>query len=266
MLPTHRRRGILTAIKRRQLDDAAERGEAARDAVRLRRRYLPAVRLRHRHELDERHRGHAAFGVPPPGPRRTRPASSTRTQRGKLFPEIFDRARRIQPGAVQRVDEWWPDQFFWPEPDERGTRFYCVYESPEGRLDGYAAYRTEMRWDNGADGTVHVRDLVTLTPAARGVVALPARRRPHRERVGVGRPARRAPAVAAGRAAPHAGRTAGRELVAPGARRAGCARSPGLRRTGPGGVRGRRPLPTRRWRGGRFELDGGARTAPRRAA
>jgi predicted acetyltransferase len=71
---------------------------------------------------------------------------------------------------VQRVDAWWPDQFFWHEHDEQGTRFYCVFESPEGRLDGYAAYRTEMRWDNGAQGTVHVRDLVTLTPAARAVL------------------------------------------------------------------------------------------------
>jgi predicted acetyltransferase len=88
----------------------------------------------------------------------------------KLFPEIFDRVRRIQPGAVQRVDAWWPDQFFWPESDERGTRFYCIYESPRGRLDGYAAYRTEMRWDNGAQGTVHVRDLVTLTEEARAVL------------------------------------------------------------------------------------------------
>ena len=71
---------------------------------------------------------------------------------------------------MQRVDAWWPDQFFWPDPDDKGTAFYCVYESPEGVLDGYAAYRFEARWGNGPEGTLHVGDLVSVTPAARAVL------------------------------------------------------------------------------------------------
>jgi predicted acetyltransferase len=169
VLPTHRRRGILTAIKRCQLDDAAERGEAlamlyASEGGIYRRFGYGIATSSMSVSVDTRH---SAFLHPVPAGRvRIVDEDAAR----KIFPEIFDRARRIQPGAVQRVDEWWPDQFFWPEPEERGTRFYCVYESPEGRLDGYAAYRTEMRWDNGAHGTVHVRDLVTITPAARAVL------------------------------------------------------------------------------------------------
>jgi predicted acetyltransferase len=169
VLPTHRRRGILTAIKRCQLDDAAERGEAlamlyASEGGIYRRFGYGIATSSMSVTVDTRH---SAFLHPvPEGRVRIVDEDAAR----KLLPEIFDRARRIQPGAVQRVDAWWPDQFFWPEPDERGTRFYCVYESPQGRLDGYAAYRTEMRWDDGAHGTVHVRDLVTLTPAARAVL------------------------------------------------------------------------------------------------
>jgi predicted acetyltransferase len=169
VLPTHRRRGILTAIKRCQLDDAVERGEPlamlyASEGGIYRRFGYGIASSSMTVTVDTRH---SAFLHPvPEGRVRLVEEDAAR----KLFPEIFDRARRIQPGAVQRVDEWWPDQFFWPEPDERGTRFYCVYESPEGRLDGYAAYRTEMRWDNGAHGTVHVRDLVTITPTARAVL------------------------------------------------------------------------------------------------
>jgi predicted acetyltransferase len=68
------------------------------------------------------------------------------------------------------VDAWWPDQFFWPDPDDKGTRFYCVYESPGGGLDGYAAYRFEARWGNGPEGTLHVTDLVTVTPEGRAVL------------------------------------------------------------------------------------------------
>lgn len=169
VLPTYRRRGILSAIKRCQLDDAAERGEplamlyASEGGIYRRFGYGIATSSMSV-SVDTRH---SAFLHPVPEGR-VRMVDEDVAR--KLFPEIFDRARRTQPGAVQRVDAWWPDQFFWPASDERGTRFYCVYESPEGRLDGYAAYRTEMRWDNGALGTVHIRDLVTLTPAARAVL------------------------------------------------------------------------------------------------
>jgi predicted acetyltransferase len=169
VLPTHRRRGILTAIKRCQLDDAAERGEplamlyASEGGIYRRFGYGIATSSMSI-TVDTRH---SAFLYPVPDGR-VRLVEEDEAR--KLFPDIFDRVRRAQPGAVQRVDAWWPDQFFWHEHDEQGTRFYCVFESPEGGLDGYAAYRTEMRWDNGAQGTVHVRDLVTLTPAARAVL------------------------------------------------------------------------------------------------
>jgi predicted acetyltransferase len=169
VLPTHRRRGILTAIKRQQLDDAAERGEplamlyASEPGIYRRFGYGIAAS-----SMSVRvARKHSAFLHEVPGGRvRLVEEDAAR----KLFPEIFDRARRVQPGAVQRVDAWWPDQFFWPEPDEKGTRFYCVYESPDRLLDGYAAYRFEPRWANGPEGTLHVTDLVTVTATARAVL------------------------------------------------------------------------------------------------
>ncbi len=169
VLPTHRRRGILTAIKTQQLEDAAERGEAlamlyASEAG-IYRRFGYGISTSSMSVSVERR--HSAFLHPvPEGRVRLVEEDAAR----KLFPEIFDRARRVQPGAVQRVDAWWPDQFFWPDPDDKGTAFYCVYESPEGVLDGYAAYRFEPRWGNGPEGTLHVGDLVSVTPAARAVL------------------------------------------------------------------------------------------------
>jgi predicted acetyltransferase len=169
VLPTHRRRGILTAIKRTQLDDAAERNEplamlyASEGGIYRRFGYGIATSAMSVN-VESRH---SAFLRPvPPGRVRLVEDDAAR----KLFPEIFDRVRRAQPGAVQRIDAWWPDQFFWRDSDEQGTRFYCVYESPEGALDGYAAYRFESRWDNGPQGTLHVPDLVAATPAARAVL------------------------------------------------------------------------------------------------
>jgi predicted acetyltransferase len=169
VLPTHRRRGILTAIKRTQLDDAAERNEplamlyASEGGIYRRFGYGIATSSMSV-SVESRH---SAFLHPVP-PGRVRLVEDDEAR--KLFPEIFDRVRRAQPGAVQRVDAWWPDQFFWRDSDEKGTRFYCVYESPEGALDGYAAYRFDSRWDNGPQGQLHVPDLVTATPAARAVL------------------------------------------------------------------------------------------------
>jgi predicted acetyltransferase len=169
VLPTHRRRGILTAIKRTQLDDAAERGEplailyASESGIY--RRFGYGVSTSSMSVSVERR--HSAFLKPvPAGSVRLVEEDDAR----KLFPEIFDRARRTQPGAVQRVDAWWPDEFFWRDPNEKGTRYYCICESPDGNLDGYAAYRFEASWDNDPNGTVHVTDLVTVSPAARAVL------------------------------------------------------------------------------------------------
>jgi predicted acetyltransferase len=169
VLPTHRRRGILSAIKRTQLDDAADRGEALAilyaSESGIYRRFGYGVSTSSMSVSVERR--HSSF-LNPVSEGRVRLVEEDDAR--KLFPDIFDRARRTQPGAVQRVDAWWPDEFFWRDQDEKGTRHYCVCESPDGNLDGYAAYRFEASWDNDPNGTVHVTDLVTVSPAARAVL------------------------------------------------------------------------------------------------
>ena len=174
VLPTHRRQGILTAIKTQQLEDAAERGEPlamlyASEAG-IYRRFGYGISSSTMSVSIERR--HSAFLHPVPGGRvRLVEEDAAR----KLFPEIFDRARRVQPGAVQRVDAWWPDQFFWPDPDDKGTAFYCVYESPEGVLDGYAAYRFEATLGQRSRGHAARRRSRLRDPGgACGAVALPA--------------------------------------------------------------------------------------------
>jgi hypothetical protein len=79
----------------------------------------------------------------------------------KLFPEIFDRAV-AQPGAVQRVDAWWPDQFFWPDPDDKGTALYACSNLPTA-CSTATPPTGSSRWGNGPEGTLHVTDLVSVT-------------------------------------------------------------------------------------------------------
>jgi predicted acetyltransferase len=167
VLPTHRRRGILTQLKRRQLQDAADRGEPvaillASEGTIYRRFGYGVTSSFMSTTLDRRD---SAFLHPVEVPGRVRFADEAEAR--VLFPALFDDARRVQNGAVERVDAWWPDQFFWPDPAERGTPFYAVHESATGEPDGYAAYRVEPKWDFAARNVLHVDDFVTITPDAR---------------------------------------------------------------------------------------------------
>ena len=171
VLPTHRRRGILTAIMGRQLDDAVERGESlailhASEGV-IYRRFgygISATSIGFRLE-----RQHSAFLRPPPEGGQVRLVDEDTAR--KVFPEIFDRARRLQPGAVSRIDEWWGDQFFHTDKKDEGTWFYATYESASRRLDGYVGYRIVPKWEEGVSrNRLDVGDLITTTPEARAVL------------------------------------------------------------------------------------------------
>jgi predicted acetyltransferase len=171
VLPTHRRLGILSAIMSRQLDDAVARGETmavlhASEAVIYRRFGYGVATSSIDFTLERRH---AAFLQPLPVGGRVRLVDDATAR--KVFPEVFDRARRVQPGAVSRVDAWWGDQFFHVEKKEQGSNFFVTYESPAHDLDGYAAYRTVNRWERGVSrNRLEVEDLVTVTPEARAVL------------------------------------------------------------------------------------------------
>ncbi|HEX6312738.1 MAG TPA: GNAT family N-acetyltransferase [Acidimicrobiia bacterium] len=170
VLPTHRRRGLLTAIMRRHLDDAAEREEpmavlhASEGGIYRRFGYGVATTTMSA-TLERRH---SAFVGPVGAGGRVRLVEEETAR--KVFPEIFDRARRVQPGAISRIDEWWSDQFFWSGPKESGARFLTTYESHAGVLDGFASYRIVEKWDGLSHNRLELGDLVTVTPEARAAL------------------------------------------------------------------------------------------------
>jgi predicted acetyltransferase len=171
VLPTHRRRGILTGIMRRQLDDAAARGESmavlnASEGVIYRRFGYGVATSTIGFTLDRRH---SAFLLPAPGGGRVRIIDDATAR--KAFPEIFDRARRLRPGAVSRIPEWWSDQYFWLDEKEEGARFFVTYESPARDLDGFATYRVMDKWEgNLSHKCLQVVDLVEVTAEARAAL------------------------------------------------------------------------------------------------
>jgi predicted acetyltransferase len=170
VVPTHRRRGILSSIMARQLDDAAQRGEATASLTAsegtIYRRFGDGVATMHMSfELE---RWHGAFLPDVTVEGRCRLIDDDEAT--KSLPGLFDRARRVQPGAISRPDTWWPSSYF--EFDEAkvgaGKSFHVVYESPAGELAGYATYTIEQRFDSGiARNRLGVREISTVTPAAR---------------------------------------------------------------------------------------------------
>ena len=152
--PVHRRRGLLSAMMRRQLDDlqVADRPVAAlwasEGAIYQRFGYGPAS---WHHSLEVR-RG-AAFTRPVEvdGLRLAEPSQ-------QLLAPIFDAVAATRPGWYARDARWWPFRLHdAPHHREGASSLRCLLDGD----DGYALYTTKNQWGlSGPDGTVRVRELV----------------------------------------------------------------------------------------------------------
>ncbi|MFF8774270.1 GNAT family N-acetyltransferase [Kitasatospora sp. NPDC015120] len=142
VLPTHRRRGVLTAMMRHQLAELRRRGEflsvlLAAEAVIYRRfGYGPATytrRLtvpRHRSALAAPWAGGADGGTV---------EVLRRAECVGLMEEVYDRYRRAQPGALSRPHRWWALRAGQP-PIAPAPRYIAVHRDADGVPDGYASY------------------------------------------------------------------------------------------------------------------------------
>ena len=166
--PTHRRRGILTMLMRRQMDDYREAGEvlaglwASEGAIYQRFGYGMAT---FEAEL-EIERSRAAF---------TRPLETS----GRIslidkavaltrFPPIYDRIYPGQPGMLVRTPAWWEELYADLEHwrGGAGAMFFAVYMSEEGSDDGYIVYRIKHSWPEPGPSVLRVRELMAATPEA----------------------------------------------------------------------------------------------------
>ncbi len=170
--PTHRRRGILTAIMRRQLTELHEHQRepvaalwAAEYPIYGRFGYAPATfrgdftgrteRLRLRPDVDLGS-GHVELV-----PKETYQAAAT---------AVHERLRRFVPGNLERDQRWW-DRILQDEKEHRHgatERRYLLHTEPDGTVTGYAAYRVKPGWSDGAepDGTLTVEEARATSTAA----------------------------------------------------------------------------------------------------
>ncbi|MEV5238390.1 GNAT family N-acetyltransferase [Streptomyces cinnamoneus] len=174
VLPSHRRRGVLTAMMRHQLDELRARGEflsvllASEALIYGRFGYGPATygqRLtvpRHRAAFAlPRARGTA--GAPATGPDSGSVELLRRAECGEILEEVYDRYRRAQPGALSRPHRWWASGAGRP-PVSPAPRHVAVHRNADGVPDGYASYSVES-------GTLTVDETVTTDDAVSTALA-----------------------------------------------------------------------------------------------
>lgn len=169
VLPTHRRRGILTAMMRRQLNDVRARGEAvavlmASESVIYRRYGYGIATSMVTYEIE---RSRAALARRWELPGRVRMISHEEALR--VLPPLYDQARRRQPGALNRTQARWESTLRNPDKPmgAEGPRFSVAYVSAAGDTEGVAIYRVKHQWEHGVNTSVLVvRDLIALTTEA----------------------------------------------------------------------------------------------------
>lgn len=169
VLPTHRRRGILSQLMRRQLADIHERGEplamlwASEGSIYRRYGYgLATIQG----EIDIL-RDRATFRRPPA------PFGHARLvdveEAALVLPVVFDQVRVKTPGMFTRSPLWWRESRLADPPDSRhgGSAMFRVVIENEGAPVAYALYRLYREWSKGVpSGSLEVLEVLSTCPDA----------------------------------------------------------------------------------------------------
>lgn len=166
---THRRRGVLTSMMRRQLDDVREWGwplavlTASEPAIYGRFGYGIGS-----HQVSaEIDTSRVRLSVPP-GTDDVRLRYAAPADVLDACEAVYARRVSLRPGMIARLPGWERLGLLDPENDREGASpIQCVLAERAGEVVGYARFRVKPEWDgNGPSGAVLLRDVQALDPAA----------------------------------------------------------------------------------------------------
>lgn len=165
--PTHRRRGVLTAMMEYHLDEVASRGEpiaglwASESSIYGRFGYGQAT-LRCEIGMDAR-----AVALKSPEPEgRVRLVDAEEAE--PVMRSVYEEARLERAGMLARTDVWWRLRRMRDDESTRGgksAKRHAIYEEG-GQSLGYATYRQKEKWEDFPEGEVHVIEMITNSPSA----------------------------------------------------------------------------------------------------
>jgi predicted acetyltransferase len=172
VLPSHRRRGALTGLMRRQLADIADRGEAVAalfaSETPIYGRYGYGRASWHLTLGLARGHGALAAGVPAdPGLRlRIAEPRSAHAEMGK----VYELAMAERPGLYARTEPWW-DRLTHEPDSETDMPMRCVLVEDDAGPRGYALFTSEGRWEweEGTflpAGVLDLHEAIAVDPAA----------------------------------------------------------------------------------------------------
>jgi predicted acetyltransferase len=168
VLPTHTRRGVLTAMTRRQLDDCRARGEAvavlwASEAAIYGRFGYGCATLSCEIDLA---RDRAVFSTPFERTGRVRLLG--RDEALRALSPLYDRVRRAYPGMLARTEPWWEEKMLTsPDYATSGAPLQWAAVALDGADEAYAGYRVEPEWEQGSPAAeLHVVEALAVSPRA----------------------------------------------------------------------------------------------------
>lgn len=172
VLPTHRRRGVLTALMREQLADVHRRGEPLAGLYASE----PGIygRFGYGHAAPQVfatvRRGATALRAPDPDGLRARIVSVAEAEHEVA--EVFDTVRQVRPGMSVRDHDWWLACVDDPPSQRSGASELRALLVADGeRTRGYALFSTKEEWAGGsAEGVMTVREAMASDPAASGLL------------------------------------------------------------------------------------------------
>ncbi len=166
---THRRRGVLTSMMRRQLDDVRAWGWplavlTASEPV-IYGRFGYGIGTYHVSTEIDTARVHLSV---PPGTDDVRLRYAVPADVVDVCEAVYAHKVAGRPGMLARQPGWERLGLLDPERDREGASpLQCVLAERDGEVVGYARFRVKPEWEHaGAKGIVILRDAEALDPAA----------------------------------------------------------------------------------------------------
>jgi predicted acetyltransferase len=166
VLPSHRRRGLMSGMMRTMIDDCHRRGEpiamlwAAEGTIYQRFGYGLATYCVNFEAETQSIRFTRDW--PREGQVRLVPAGQGRD----LIDPVYQAVRSSRAGFLLRDERWWPGVLPNPDKDHKGgeARRLAVFEA-DSTVEAYAVYKTKAEWSpRGPSGSLVVEEAMASTP------------------------------------------------------------------------------------------------------
>ena len=167
VLPTHRRRGVLTALMRGQFEACRARREAVAYLWASESTIYPRFGFGLAALSGDLKLAHERTAFAQPFAPRGTVRLVDVDEAARLFPPLYEQEFAQRPGMFTRSSAWWEGRRLVPSPWAGNKAKRLALLELDGEPAGYAIYVVEQEWAHGSSaGTVTVVEAIAPTPEA----------------------------------------------------------------------------------------------------